>query len=203
MKRRLFTLAAGLSLLLSLTAAIAWVMSYVGAPGWRLIAVAHSADLTRVNGEPRTLLFTTTPNWSKAPNYGFWDAWWAQSESGGLTLLAQTVDYDGTLRRVYASPPSLTVDPSGQAGRQGVVFGGVPGSGPSTNRLGFAVHSDAQLVDGVDGPVGVRARMVTLPYWFIVLLGVPVPLLWVRATRRRRSVGNESGLARSTGQPHL
>jgi hypothetical protein len=51
------------------------------------------------------------------------------------------------------------------------------------------LHSDAQLVDdgdGAGGPVSARARMVTSPYWFIVLLGVPVPLLWLRVTRRRR-----------------
>src|SRR5688500_4698231 len=164
-------------------------MSHARPPGWRLIGTAHSADLTQVNRGRRTVLFTTTANWSKAPHYGFWDAWWALSQSGRLTLLAQNVDYDGTLRRVSASPPSLIVDLWGQAGPQAVVFGSVPDSGPSANRLGFALHSDAQLVDdgdGVGGPVSVRAWMVTLPYWFIVLVGLPIPLLWLRVNPRRR-----------------
>ena len=186
MKRWLFNLAAALSLLLSLAAAAAWATSYARPPGWRLIAVAHSADLTRVSRGRRTALFTTAPNWSKAPNYGFWDAWWALSQSGRLTLLAQVVDYEGTLRRVYASPPSLIVDPPGQARPQAVVFGRMPDSGPRVRWPGFAWHSDARLVDGIDGPVSARAWMVTLPHWFIVLLGLPVPLLWLRATRRRR-----------------
>src|SRR5687767_14014635 len=186
MKRWLFTLAAALSLLLSISAAAAWGMSYARPPGWRLIGTAHSADLTRVNSGPRTVLFTTAANWSKAPHYGFWDAWWALSQSGRLTLLAQVVDYDGTLSRVYASPPSLIVDLPGQARPQAVVFGRMPDSGPVANRLGFALHSDAQPVDDVGGPVSARAWMVTLPYWFIVLLGLPMPLLWLRASRRRR-----------------
>src|SRR5687767_1151071 len=187
MKRCLFNLAAALSLLLSLAAAAAWAMSYARPPDWRLLGIAHSADLTRVNRERRTVLFTTAPNWSKAPHYGFWDAWWALSQSGRLTLLAQNVDYDGTLRRVYASPPSLIVDLLGPARPQAVVFGRMPDSGPSASRLGFALHSDAQLVDegdGVGGPVSARAWMVTLPYWFIVLLGLLMPLLWLRVTRR-------------------
>ena len=186
MKRWLFNLAAALSLLLSLAAAAAWAMSYARPPDWRLLGIAHSADLTRANRERRTLLFTTAPNWSKAPHYGFWDAWWALSQSGRLTLLAQVVDYDGTLRRVYASPPSLIVDLPGQARPQAVVFGRMPDSGPWASRLGFALHSDAQLVDGVGGPVSARAWMVTLPYWFIVLLGLPMPLLWLRVAGRRR-----------------
>ena len=180
MKRRLFTLAAALSLLLLLAAATAWALSYARSPGWRLVVTAHSADLTRVNSGPRTALFTTTPNWSKAPHHGFWDAGWVLSESGRLTLLTQTIDYDGTLGRVYVSPPSLIIDLPGQARVQAVVFGRMPDSAASW--LGFALHSDAQLVDGV----GARARMVTLPYWFIVLLGLPMPLLWLRVTRRRR-----------------
>jgi hypothetical protein len=189
MKRRLFNLAAALSLLLSLAAAAAWAMTSARPPGWRLIGVAHSADLTRVNRGRRTVLFTTTANWSKAPHHGFWDAWWALSQSGRLTLLAQVIDYDGTLRRVFASPPSLIVDLPGQALSQAVVFGRMPDSGPSASRLGFALHSDAQLVDdgdGVGAPVSARARMVTLPYWFIVMLGLPVPLLWLRVARRGR-----------------
>jgi hypothetical protein len=187
LKRRLFNLAAALSLLLSLAAAAAWVLSYARPPGWRLIGTAHSADLTRVNDGRRAALFTTTPNWSKTPHFGFWDAWWALSQSGRLTLLAQVIDYDGTLRQVHASPPSLMVDLHGQARRQAVVFSGMSNTGPPTNRFGFALQSEAQLVDdgdGVGGPVGARAWILTLPYWFIILLGLPVPLLWLRFTRR-------------------
>ena len=189
MKRWLFNLAAALSPLLSLAAAAAGAMSYARPPGWRLIGIAHSADLTRVNRGPRTVLFTTAANWSKAPHYGFWDAGWALSQSGRLTLLAQVVDYDGTLRRLYASPPSLIVDLPGQARPRAVVSVRMPGSGPWASRLGFALHSDAQLVDdgdAVGGPVSARAWMVTLPHWFIVLLGLPMPLLWLRVTRRHR-----------------
>jgi hypothetical protein len=186
MKRWLLNLAAALSLLLSIVAAAAWAMSHARPPGWRLIGIAHSADLTRVSRGRRTVLFTTTANWSKAPHYGFWDAWWALSRSGRLTLLAQVVDYDGTLRRVYASPPSLIVDLPGEARPQAVVFGRMPDSGPWASRLGFAMHSDAQSLDEVGGPASARAWMVTLPYWFIVLLGLPMPLLWLRVARRRR-----------------
>ena len=189
MKRWLFNFAAVLSLLLSLAAAAAWATSYAWPPGWHLIGTAHSADLTRVHSEPRTALFTTAATWSKAPNYGFWDAWWGLSQSGRLTLLAQVVDYDGTLRRIYASPPSLIVDPSGEARVQAVVFGRVPDSPPWATSLGFALHSDAQLVDdgdGVGAPVTARAWMVALPYWFLGLLGLPMPLLWLRVTRHRR-----------------
>jgi hypothetical protein len=186
MKRWLFNLAAALSLLLSLVAGAAWAMSYAWPPGWRLIGTAHSADLTRVDRGRRTVLFTTAADWSKAPHHGFWDAWWALSQSGRLTLLAQVVDYEGTLRRVHASPPSLIVDLPGQARAQAAVFGRMPDAGPRASWLGFASHSHAQLVDGGGGPVSVRAWMVTLPYWFIVLLGVPMPLLWLRVTRGRR-----------------
>ena len=183
MKRWLFNLAAALSLLLSLAAAAAWAMS---SPGWLLVGTAHSADLARVNRGQRTVLFTTAANGPEAQQPGFWDAGWVLSRSGRLTLLTQAVDYQGPLRRVYASPPSLIVERPGQPRRQAVVFGRMPVSGPPANRLGFAWHSDAQLADGDGGPVSARAWMVTLPYWFLVLLGVPMPWLWLRATRRRR-----------------
>jgi hypothetical protein len=151
MKRWLFSLATALSLLLSIAAATAWAMSYAQPLGWRSIGFAHSADLTRVDRERRTALFTTTANWPTSPNHGFWDAWWALSQSGLLTLLAQVIDYDGTLRRVYASPPSLTIDLPGTARPRVVVFGRMPGSRPRGSWLGFALYSDAQLVDEAAG----------------------------------------------------
>jgi len=189
MNRWLFNLAAALSLLLSLAASAAWATSYAGPTDWRLIAIAHSADLTPVNRGRSTALFTTAATWSKAAHHGFWDALWALSESGRLTLLAQAVDYEGTVRQVLASPPSLTVDLAVRARPQAVVFRRVPDTGPWARRLGFALHSDAQVVDngdGAGGPVSARARIVTLPYWFIVLLGLPMPLLWLQNTRHRR-----------------
>jgi len=188
MKRRLLTLAAALSVLLSFAAAAAWAMSHVRPSDWHLIATAHSADLTRADSEPQTALFTTAANWSDTSHHGFWDAWWASSESGRLTLLAQVIDYEGTLRRVYASPPSLTVDLPGEARAPVVVFGHMRDSAPRTNRLGFALHTDARSADdgdGTDVPVSARAWMVTLPYSFIVLLGLPMPLFWLRVARRR------------------
>ena len=143
----MFNLSAALSLLLLHGAVAGWATSYARPSGWRLIATAHSDDLTRSNSEPGSALFTTTPGWSKSPNHGFWDAWWARSESGRLTLLTQVIDYEGTLSRVYATPPSLTVDPPGRA------------------------HS--------------RTWLLPLPYWLIVLVALPIPVLWLRARRHR------------------
>jgi hypothetical protein len=183
MKRLLFTLGAALSLLLSLGAAVGWGMSYAPSPAWHLIGLAHSEDLTRVNDGQRTVLFTTAAHGSTAPHYGFWDAWWVRSQSGRLTVLAQVIDYEGTLGRVFAAPPRLIVDLPGQNRQQVVVFDRVPDSWPWARALGFAWHSDAA---GVGGPVRARAWMVTLPYWVIVLLGLPLPLRWLRVNRRRR-----------------
>ena len=59
-------------------------------------------------------------------------------------------------------------------------------SAARASRLGFALQSDAQPVDAAGGPVSARAWMVTLPWWFIVLLGLPIPLLWLRVTQGRR-----------------
>ena len=187
MKRWLFPLAASLSLLLSLTAVAAWAVSYARPLDWHLLGMAHSADLTRGDLNRRTGILMVPVNASNAPPHGYWDAAWVRSESGRLTLVAQTIDYDGKLRGVYASPPSLIVDVSGPARARVVAFSRVPDSRPWARRLGFAWDVDAQQAvhdrDGVHGPVSVRVRMIMAPYWSIVLLGLPVPLLWLRAAR--------------------
>jgi hypothetical protein len=188
MKGRLFTIAAALSLLLSLAAVFAWATSYAQSTRWRLIATAHSADLTKLSSERGTALFTTVPDWTTPDHHGFWDAWWMLSKSGRLTLVAQVVDYDGTLRRISSSPPSLTVEAPGPTPAQPAVVARVHNDEAVKSWLGFASHSDTQTVDGANGPVTARAWMITVPYWFILLVGLPIPLLWRRARRRRSGV---------------
>jgi hypothetical protein len=173
-----------------LTAATAWAISYAWPLDWHLLGMSHSADLTRVNLNGRSVVLMMPVDGSTVPPYGYWDALWAQSRSGRLSLVAQAVDYDGSLHAVYASPPSLIVDLSDPARSQAAAFGRMPDARPWARRLGFAWDADAQKAidgrDGVGGTVSVRARMVMLPYWSIVLLGLPLPLLWLRANRRRR-----------------
>lgn len=186
MKRWLFNLAATLSLLLSLTAAASWAMSYARTRHWRLLGIAHSADLTRVDADRRSVVSMTPADRSDAPRYGYWDAWWVLSHRGRLTVVAHAIDYNGRLRRVYASPPSVIVDLSGPARARAVAFARMPDSRPWARRLGFAWDGDAQTVDngvGAGGPVSVRSVMIMFPYWSIALLGLPLPLLWLRVKR--------------------
>lgn len=189
MKRWLFHLAGAVSLLLSLTAAVAWAMSYGRPLDWYLLGIAHSADLRRVNLDRRTVVSMMPTNGATVARHGFWDALWARSQSGRLTLVAHAIDYDGRLRGVYASPPSLIVDLFGPAGARAVAFGRMPDSRPWARRLGFAWDVDAQDAagdDGFGGSATVRARMIMLPYWFLVLSGLPMSLLWLRVNRRSR-----------------
>jgi hypothetical protein len=190
MKRWLFNLVGAVSLLLLLTAAAAWAMSYARPLDWHPLGIAHSADLTRVDLKRRTAVLMMPVDGSNVPRYGYWDALWARSRSGRLSLVAQAADYGGSLRAVYAIPPSLIVDLAGPARTRAVAFGRVPNSRPWARRLGFAWDADAQQAvddrDGAGGPVSVRARMIMLPYWSIVLLGLPLPLLWLRVIRRSR-----------------
>ena len=191
MKRWLFNLAAALSALLSLTAAAAWAMSYARPHDWRLLGIAHSADLERANLDRRNAVVMVPVNPSNAPPYGFWDGGWVLSQSGRLTLVAQAIDYEGNLRRVDASPPSVIVELPGPARARVVAFDRAPDSPSWARRLGFAWDADAQRAvnggEGGGGPVSVRVRMIMSPYWFIVLLGLP--LLWLRVKPRSRRWG--------------
>src|SRR5919107_3951967 len=173
MKRWLFNLVVAVSLLLSLTAAAGWAMSYARPLDWHLLGTAHSADLARVNLDRRTVVSMMPVNGSHAPRYGYWDALWTRSQSGRLSLVAQAADYGGNLRAVYASPPSLTVDLPGPARTRVVAFGRMPNSRPWARRLGFAWDADAQQAvddrDGVGGPRRLPAPVVMLPYLANVL----------------------------------
>ena len=184
MKRWMFNLVAAGSLLLLLTVATTWAISYARPLDWHLLGMVHSADLTRANLNQRTFVSMMPVNGSTVPHNGYWDALWARSQSGRLSLVAQAADYGGNLSALYASPPSLIVELSDPAHTRAVAFDQMPDSRLWARRLGFAWDADAQ--QAVDGTVSVRARMIMLPYWSIVLLGLPLPLLWLRINRRSR-----------------
>ena len=185
MKRWLFNVAAALPLLLSLAAAAAWAMSHARPLDWRLVVIAHSTDLVRVD-DRRAGVAMMPVDGSDVPPYGYWDALWARSQAGRLSLVAHAVDYGGNLRALHAAPPSLVVDLPGPAHARVVAFARMPDTRPWARRLGFAWDADAQEAGeaGGDGAhVSVRARMIMLPYWFIALLGLPLAVVWLRDRR--------------------
>jgi hypothetical protein len=197
MKRRLFKLAAAASLLLSLTAAAAWAMSYALPLEWHLLGTLHSSGLRRIDLGRRAAVSMMPADGAKVPPYGYWDGLWARSRSGRLSVVAQAADFGGNVRALYASPQSLMVDMSGPARTRVVASTRLPNSRSWARRLGFAWAADAQQSaedgDGAGGVDSVEARIIMLPWWFIVLLGLPLPLLWLRADRRSRSRGEPDG----------
>jgi hypothetical protein len=183
----LLDLLAALSLLLSIAASVFWAASYRRPHDWRLLGSAHSADLKRVPLDRRGVVSMTPTNPSMPAPHGFWDALWALSRSGSLTLVAHAVDYDGHLARIDAEVPAVTVELSGPSRTRATVFEDQRHARAKKALLHFAWDADTRQAGNDAGSVRVQARMFTVPYWSIVLIGLPLPFRWLAANRRRRS----------------
>ena len=196
-KRWLLNVIAATSLLLSLAAAVGWAMSHVQPLEWRLIWVVHSAGLARIGLDRANVIFMVSADGPGLPRHAYLDAMWVQSRSGTLSLVAQAADFTREASTVSASPWSLAVDLRDATRAQAVTSDRISHTGGWPRRLGFAWDSDVQQAidhgDGTGGSTTVQVRMLTVPWWFVFLLGVPLPLLWMRAKRRQRR-WSESGL---------
>jgi hypothetical protein len=177
---------AALSLLLAIAASVFWAASYRKPHDWRLLGSAHSSELMRVPVDRRGGVSLVPADLSIPAPHGFWDALWALSHSGSLTLVAHAVDYDGHIARIDAVAPAVTVELSGPLRIRATVFDLERRAGVRSRLLGFSWDADAGQARSDRGSVRVQARSFTVPYWSIVLIGLPLWLRWLAANRRRR-----------------
>ena len=215
MRRAAFAILAGLSLLLSLAAAAGWVQSHFR-PGFVTLwldgddATAGTAApevLAAAFAESRDGRLVLLSQWvsvtwlpgdvpkphvdARLPRSGRVIARIAANDTGRATGRAAFSEYQ------FLSVARPTWRESNAVVRwlRSINFG-YDHANPGPIRVAY--HDPGGLgmvdivrVDGSRNPVGppldfLSYRQLILPYWFLVLLGLPVSLLWARANRRSR-----------------
>jgi hypothetical protein len=169
-RRRLFNLAAAVSLVLLLACAALWVRSYF----------VH--DYLVRNRE------VAWHFWSAPGRVEAWVIWWRDSTSGVMPGMPEWPK-DEHFRYSQPSPAGLP-KPAGP---------GIPGVTHYGRGLGFEFERDVPVVPAPRGRtyVGTPAILVVVPHWFLMLLSLPLPALWL--VRFRRSRRQRQGLCASCG----
>jgi hypothetical protein len=166
--RRAMGFLAGVSLVLLVSFAAAWVRSHLAADGIALHSFEELAD-------------------------GPWESQWSLVSQGGGTVLVhyrwripqararsrqgwRWIGWDGCIEfQAGAATPGYPLSRGVGAATQ-----------PLTRRLGFALGTRTRWYGG-SLPAGILVPLA-LPYWFLCLIAAPLPLAWTIRHRRRRRV---------------
>lgn len=189
-RRAVFAMFCLASLLVALAAGLAWAVSHVRPLAWHETARDHEAgwDVWLFEPEePFGILKHGNP--AGIDRSGHWRVTWISSSSGRMSIAHHSVEYttgprDGRpvpVVRVQHTPDEL--------------FGPVPELASRMPRVlertGFHCgrQSGFAWIRGKDGtgevPLSVNIRRVDVPYWFLLLVSVPLPALWLRRTLSR------------------
>jgi hypothetical protein len=184
MRRRLFAVASGISLLLCLAMVVLWGRSY-----WRIDTVSvRSVDATsRLAGDHTLRLFRGT-------------------------LLFEVGRLQGQIfSRLGINPPHVSVD---RVARSSVPLTGYEAYTRGVqSRFGFGSgsYTYVQSIDAATDRVGIRS-VVLVPLWAVIALTAILPVAWgtLRSAERRRGgcptcgynlTGNTSGVCPECGTP--
>ncbi len=195
MRRIVFALLGGASLLLTLAAGAAWAASYARPLPWHEVARHHKAGWDVALFEPTDDTFDTFGmldhgNPQGIERGGSWRITWISSTSGRLGITRRVVEYPTGSRDL---PPVEVMNVRHTSYEMFGPVGNLGAQPPGRlERWGFHYVDERGIawVRGRDGtgpvPLVIGVQIFTLPYWPLVLAGLPLPALWL--WRNRRSV---------------
>ena len=193
MRRLALSIFAAGSLLLSLGAGAGWILSYARPLQWRELHRSHEANWDVVPDGPddwgHGILHHEPKAWIEKA--GHWRVAWFSSQAGQLGLHRSYLE----VREDAGWLPPVRVGIIHHTPHES--FGPLPSRFTTEiptlpNRLGFRYRHEAgvawfrgrPLPVRTEVPLVVGAQQLILPYWALVLAGLPAPLWWMWRNRR-------------------